>query len=1302
MSSWRALVLRIGEKCAEYGGNADYKDQLETCFGVVRRELLHAGDDILSCLVSLGYSIQMELYYYRFLLQCAEQLPHKIPLYGTLVGLLNLEDEDFVRKIVESTHSNLQAALDGGNCNRIRILMRFLTVLMCSKVLQPTSLVILFETLLSSAATTVDEDKGNPSWQSCADFYITCILSCLPWGGAELVEQVPEEMDRVMVGIQAYMSIRKHVSDSGCSPFERIDDRSQADGEKDFLEDLWSWIQDLSNKGWKLDSVPRPHLPFEPQLVAGKSHDFGPLNCPELPEPPAAVTGITNGKQKHEAELKYPQRIRRLNIFPASKIEDLQPIDRCFGGRSDKNFRLWLMSSKNWKQEIKVRVPRNRYMPENPSILQVLEVTVLDFYDLFPFCVSVSGARGYFSGVRILLVYVNWRIGQILFRSHVLIHFGRELLASRKECASAMVGLPVPFRYEYLMAETIFSQILLLPEPPFKPIYYTLVIMDLCKALPGAFPAVVAGAVRALFDKIAELDMECRTRLILWFSHHLSNFQFIWPWEEWAYVLDLPKWAPQRVFVQEVLEREVRLSYWEKIKQSIESAPALEELLPPKGTANFRYSAEDGDQTERRLSSELNGMVKERLTSREIISWIDDHLLPTHGLDITLRVVVQTLLNIGSKSFTHLITVLERYGQVFARICSDQDKQVMLISEMSSLWKNNAQMTAIAVDRMMGYRLLCNLAIVRWVFTTSEQFHVSDRPWEILRNAVNKTFNRITDLRKEILSLKKSVVLVSEAASKAQAELEDAKSKLTLALVDGEPVLAENPVKMKRLKSSADKTKEQEVSTIESLEAKEALFARAIDEIEAYTDGTLNLSGEAADEMAVDNEDTSEMELDKEGGRSQKSNTNGNRTGNGYNVGEKEQWCLTTLGYVKAFTRQYASETNVVGWSLRVVIYFMAAQGFLCFVIWPLVEKIDAEVLTDDVHPLLRKAIYSGLVMELTAVQCRSPLLLLTPENLFLLRKQNFRSSLPYRNYTSKLSRQKRFIISASSSSSSGPEGFSWLRLSQSITRGSHRFFQSLGDSVKKETGFDFEDVKVRVNEVSEKAQDKLEQLNSELLPQFISWNSWQLWKDIKNWEPKRLGVLVLYIFVTVFSCRSIYKAIRAPIIERERREMAESYMEALVPEPTPSNVRNGDCASQTWFLIEWNERCDTRCHGLRVGLTMQYVGFAGGVDIRVDLGAYVFSTLFKQGLWRKTTPKGLKLKKFVEGPDGTLVHDSSFVGENAWEDDTGNAQENIKEILDQEIKLKTEDKEVLKKDLGLSGLFLMLLFRFMQYFDFI
>ncbi|XP_052177986.1 nuclear cap-binding protein subunit 1 [Diospyros lotus] len=853
MSSWKALLLRIGDKCAEYGGNTDFKDHVETCFGVVRRELEHSDNDILP-----------------FLLECAEQLPHKLPFYGTVVGLLNLENEDFAKKVVESTQTNLQDALDSGNCNRIRILIRFLTVMMCSKVLQPSSLVVLYETLLSSAATIVDEERGNPSWQACADFYVTCILSCLPWGGAELVEQVPEEIERVMVGTEAYLRIRRRVSDIGFSIFGDNDDSDKALDGKDFLEDLWVRVQDLSNNGWKLESVPRPHHSFEAQLVAGKSHDLGPINCPEQPEPPVVLSAITCGKQKHEAELKYPQRIRRLNIFPASKFQDLQPIDRF-----------------------------------------VVEEYLLD-----------------------VLFFFN---------------------GSRKECASHMAGLPVPFRYEYLMAETIFSQLLLLPNPPFKPIYYTLVIIDLCKALPGAFPAVVAGAVRALFDKIADLDMECRTRLILWFSHHLSNFQFIWPWEEWAYVLDLPKWAPQRIFVQEVLEREVRLSYWDKIKQSIENAPALEELLPPKGGPNFKYGGEDDkDGNEHTLSMELNGMVKRRQTAREIISWVEENVLPAHGFEITLRVIVQTLLDIGSKSFTHLITVLERYGQVILKICPDEDKQVMLIAEVSSYWKNSSQMTAIAIDRMMGYRLISNLAIVRWVFSSAniEQFHTADRQWEILRNAVNKTYNRISDLRKEISALKKGVVSAEEVASKAKAELDAAESKLTL--VDGEPVLGENPVRLKRLKGIAERTKEEEVSVRESLEAKEALLTRALDEIEglflslfknlstvlmerlhdAFRDGTFQQSRRQADEMAIDLEDSSAMDLDKE----KKSHSNGERTGNVYNVGEKEQWCLSTLGYVKAFSRQYASE------------------------IWPHVEKLDAEVpLTETVHPLFRKAVYAGL-----------------------------------------------------------------------------------------------------------------------------------------------------------------------------------------------------------------------------------------------------------------------------------------------------------------------------------------------------
>ncbi|XP_015066313.1 ATP-dependent zinc metalloprotease FTSH 12, chloroplastic [Solanum pennellii] len=234
--------------------------------------------------------------------------------------------------------------------------------------------------------------------------------------------------------------------------------------------------------------------------------------------------------------------------------------------------------------------------------------------------------------------------------------------------------------------------------------------------------------------------------------------------------------------------------------------------------------------------------------------------------------------------------------------------------------------------------------------------------------------------------------------------------------------------------------------------------------------------------------------------------------------------------------------------------------------------------------------------------------------------------------------RRPTIVASSSSNTNNSPEGFSWLQLSQSIRRGSERFLNQLEDSVKQETGFDFKDVKVKVGEFSGRAVDSakngqvlLQRFQSELFPEFLNWNKFESWKDVKKWDSKRVGVFILYIIVTVCSCQKIYMAIRAPIINRERKELTEAYMEALIPEPTPVNVKR-----------------------------------------------------FKKGLWRKTTPKGLKLKKFIEAADGTLIHDSSYVGEDAWEDDSGS--HNMKEVIDHDSRLRVEDKETLKENLGISA----------------
>ncbi|RRT60650.1 hypothetical protein B296_00030536 [Ensete ventricosum] len=368
--------------------------------------------------------------------------------------------------------------------------------------------------------------------------------------------------------------------------------------------------------------------------------------------------------------------------------------------------------------------------------------------------------------------------------------------------------------------------------------------------------------------------------------------------------------------------------------QSIEYAPELEELLPPKSVSSFKYnSEEDRGYT---LSKEFREMVRGRKTAHEIASWVEENIIQIHGSKFAIEVVIQTLLDIGSKSFTHLITVLERYGQVISKLCTDKNMQVLLIDEVSSYWKNNTQMTAIAIDRMMGYRIISNLAIVSWVFSVSniEQFHVSDRPWEvnpyicsttvawryhcrlvaepspglgdtithILRNAVNKTYNRIADLRKEIQTLKKSVMLAEDVAVKSLKEFEAAEARLEV--VDGQPVQAEKPGRLKRLKGYAEKAKDDEIAVREALEAKDALLARALEENKVFagppclltfldkqslfvslyksfanvlTERLPPMSADGAfpklrdeedkDSMAIDLEEPSTMEMDHDNGR---------------------------------------------------------------------------------------------------------------------------------------------------------------------------------------------------------------------------------------------------------------------------------------------------------------------------------------------------------------------------------------------------------------------------------------------------
>jgi nuclear cap-binding protein subunit 1 len=76
-----------------------------------------------------------------------------------------------------------------------------------------------------------------------------------------------------------------------------------------------------------------------------------------------------------------------------------------------------------------------------------------------------------------------------------------------------------------------------------------------------------------------------------WFAHHLSNFGFTWKWTEWIDDVELPATDPKKAFIEGSLDKEIRLSFAQRIKGTL---PAPYQQLITEGkekdTPDFKYN----------------------------------------------------------------------------------------------------------------------------------------------------------------------------------------------------------------------------------------------------------------------------------------------------------------------------------------------------------------------------------------------------------------------------------------------------------------------------------------------------------------------------------------------------------------------------------------------------------------------------------------------------------------------------------------------------------------------------------------
>uniref|UniRef100_A0A061QL87 Nuclear cap-binding protein subunit 1 n=1 Tax=Tetraselmis sp. GSL018 TaxID=582737 RepID=A0A061QL87_9CHLO len=142
---------------------------------------------------------------------------------------------------------------------------------------------------------------------------------------------------------------------------------------------------------------------------------------------------------------------------------------------------------------------------------------------------------------------------------------------------------------------------------------------------------------------------------------------------------------------------------------------------------------------------------------------------------------LRTLLVAGAKSFTHTLIALERYLEVLKKLATDagDEAEAVMVSTAAKVWMNSPQRAAIAIDRLMGMRLVQAPAVVRWVFASRGMTSLADElakglAWEVLVNCTNKMVARASDEEDDLKAIEPAYEKAKDDAERAAKAVEEA------------------------------------------------------------------------------------------------------------------------------------------------------------------------------------------------------------------------------------------------------------------------------------------------------------------------------------------------------------------------------------------------------------------------------------------------------------------------------------------------------------------------------------------------
>ncbi|KAF2715962.1 hypothetical protein K431DRAFT_308173 [Polychaeton citri CBS 116435] len=311
---------------------------------------------------------------------------------------------------------------------------------------------------------------------------------------------------------------------------------------------------------------------------------------------------------------------------------------------------------------------------------------------------------------------------------------------------------------EDVSIDAIFSQIFQLPAPEHRLVYYHSLITESCKISPQAVAPSLGRAIRFLYRHVDSMDMELYYRYMDWFSHHLSNFEFRWKWTEWTAEVDLPDIDPRKAFINGILDKEIRLSFAKRIRETLPEP--FRPLIPSskeKDIPDFKYA---DDQTPYASEGrEVLALLKRKAPEEEI----DRVLEPVHEQAINLGateplvpstdIYMTAICSIGSKSLSHVLSTIDRCKQRLLTIGSkSEDARRQIITSVVDFWAEHPGTAVNIVDKLLNYSIVTPMSVIHWALTdhlNRGRILASAQAYELVSTTMFKVVNRIRGVVRE-------------------------------------------------------------------------------------------------------------------------------------------------------------------------------------------------------------------------------------------------------------------------------------------------------------------------------------------------------------------------------------------------------------------------------------------------------------------------------------------------------------------------------------------------------------------------